>query len=203
MPLLEESADIAPEMFYSMRIANALAVLLDEKPLERIRVSEICERASVSRQTFYRHFANKYEVPQRYWSYCAEKYLFRVGRELTWHESFVQNFQHAQKNIDFFRIVSKEHGYESSVDFGMRRRIESLEETCSLRGIELTDRLKFQINFFACAESRIIGREVFMASSYHPEEIADLLESCVPRELHDVLDGPAGQPSPRAAGTAL
>jgi AcrR family transcriptional regulator len=43
-------------------IFEALMVLMDEKPYEKITVSDIVEKAGIARQTFYRNFNDKNEV---------------------------------------------------------------------------------------------------------------------------------------------
>jgi AcrR family transcriptional regulator len=46
------------------RIAEAAARLFAERGFAATRVSEICERADVARQTFFNHFATKQDVAQ-------------------------------------------------------------------------------------------------------------------------------------------
>jgi hypothetical protein len=43
-------------------IFEALMALMDEKPYDKITVSDIVEKAGIARQTFYRNFNNKNEV---------------------------------------------------------------------------------------------------------------------------------------------
>lgn len=43
-------------------ITNALLELMTEKPLSRIAVGEICERAELTRPTFYNHYSSKEDV---------------------------------------------------------------------------------------------------------------------------------------------
>ena len=43
-------------------IAGALRRLLVQKPIEQIRVTEICREAEIERPTFYYHFKDKYEL---------------------------------------------------------------------------------------------------------------------------------------------
>ena len=45
-----------------MWIANTLKKLLVHKPIEHIRVTEICRAAEIERPTFYYHFRDKYEL---------------------------------------------------------------------------------------------------------------------------------------------
>lgn len=43
-------------------LTDALIELLSEKNFEDIQVAEICERATLRRATFYKHFGDKYEL---------------------------------------------------------------------------------------------------------------------------------------------
>ena len=43
-------------------LTDSLMELLSEKKFEDIQVAEICERATIRRATFYKHFGDKYEL---------------------------------------------------------------------------------------------------------------------------------------------
>ena len=43
-------------------IAAAMKRLLVKKPLDKIRVTEICREAEIERPTFYYHFQDKYDL---------------------------------------------------------------------------------------------------------------------------------------------
>ena len=43
-------------------IADKMKVLMKTKPLEKIRVTEICKLAEIERPTFYYHFKDKYDL---------------------------------------------------------------------------------------------------------------------------------------------
>jgi len=46
---------------YSL-LLGALTELLEEKPFEEIRITDLCERAGVHRSTFYAHFEDKHHL---------------------------------------------------------------------------------------------------------------------------------------------
>lgn len=48
--------------FTKRAIAGAFWELLDEKPIDKITVTELCERLGISRNTFYYHFGDVYDV---------------------------------------------------------------------------------------------------------------------------------------------
>lgn len=55
-------------------IEEALFLIMEEKPYARITVSEIAERADVSRRTFYRLYHEKDEVLHCYFSRLCQEY---------------------------------------------------------------------------------------------------------------------------------
>lgn len=59
--------------------AEALIGLLEEKPLSSISVSELAERAGVSRVTFYRNYHSIEEVLERYVTDIAHSYARKVS----------------------------------------------------------------------------------------------------------------------------
>lgn len=48
-----------------MVLKQALLSLMLERPITRITVTEICERAEVNRATFYAHYADPYDLLAR------------------------------------------------------------------------------------------------------------------------------------------
>jgi hypothetical protein len=59
-------------------ILEAIMLLIDEKPYDKITVSDITEKAGIARQTFYSNFKNKDEVIVRYFSNIFNSELLTV-----------------------------------------------------------------------------------------------------------------------------
>lgn len=59
----------------------ALEELLEERDIEDITVSELCERSTVRRATFYRHFEDKYAFFEWYLASITERFLAELGDE--------------------------------------------------------------------------------------------------------------------------
>ena len=45
-----------------LALTNALLEMMEEMPFEDIRVKDLCDRAMLRKSTFYKHFADKYEL---------------------------------------------------------------------------------------------------------------------------------------------
>ena len=58
---MEQKLDLRIQKTY-LALTNALLEMMSEMPFESIRVQELCDRAMVRKATFYKHFADKYEL---------------------------------------------------------------------------------------------------------------------------------------------
>ena len=78
-------------------IAEKMRALLKQKPLEKIRVTEICQAAGIERPTFYYHFRDKYDLMA--WIFChsaAETDVVSV-------ESSAEAMRRMKSDILFYR----------------------------------------------------------------------------------------------------
>lgn len=66
---------------YKELISNALITLLYIKKIDLISITELCEKAQVSRRTFYRHFKDKNDVVD----YYVTKIMENLASELKEH----------------------------------------------------------------------------------------------------------------------
>ena len=65
---------------YRRTLAESLKELLERESIEKITVDEICEKAEISRRSFYRYFIDKYDVVS--WIVDREKKLIFSGDQL-------------------------------------------------------------------------------------------------------------------------
>ena len=70
--------DIRVERTYKM-LVDAFEELSNEKPYSEISISEICERSTVSRATFYRHFEDKQDFFRYYLTTFTDKFIARIS----------------------------------------------------------------------------------------------------------------------------
>ena len=87
------------------KLADALKTLLNEKPLEKIRIWELTEQCDIHRQTFYYHFADVYDL----FSWCIRS----DGPELSawlvsfpsWQQALAGLLQHIVRNRSYFQAI--------------------------------------------------------------------------------------------------
>jgi len=186
--LVESSSTTDDDLTGKERLIWALAEVLRVKPFHKISIQDVCDKAQVSRQTFYRHFENKHAAVHWHWAQIALKYQRRVGRDLSLYESLILTLEEAAPYVEFYADASTFPGYESLVAFGYRSRVETLKDTLfNYLGLKPTEMIDFQIEFFAEAESRKI-ETLLRETPFDPRRAATLLASCVPNELNSLLE---------------
>ena len=85
-----------PDIRTKMKIMHAV-----DKSLDRVTISEICEKAGISRQTFYRHFKSKYDIPWWFSIFCRQFYLNEIGRTIDWRTGYYHHIRLIATERDF------------------------------------------------------------------------------------------------------
>ncbi|BBF41585.1 transcriptional regulator, TetR family [Lachnospiraceae bacterium KM106-2] len=97
-------------------IAEALLLLMKEKPLKEITVTALVERAGVSRMTYYKYFTSTEEVLEDYLYEMVKKYIREISeREDVGHfHDYVRiqySFAFFGEYHEFFEILLKSNLY--------------------------------------------------------------------------------------------
>ena len=61
-------------------ITDALLILMKEKPLSEINVSELCNKAGVSRVSFYRNFTSLEDILIKYLKKCTDDWWVEFSK---------------------------------------------------------------------------------------------------------------------------
>ena len=92
--------------------AASLKKLLKEKPLDKIKITDLTEDCGVNRQTFYYHFKDIYDLLEWVYTDDATKALDGKKTYDTWQEGYEHIFQYIINNKEFvvstFNSLSRE-----------------------------------------------------------------------------------------------
>lgn len=172
-----------------MRILHAV-----NKSLDQITVGEICHNAGISRQTFYRHFESKYDIPWWYSIFCRQFYLNEIGRTIDWKTGTTTICASSPKSADFFResIQYSINTAPSGQTIMPENRKSVLFDTLeNYRHVEVNDNLRFIVEIFSKLECEVMND---WFRSDEPTNLArwtDDLVSLVPDRLYRALEIPA------------
>lgn len=174
-----------------MAAVNAMDELMRDTSIDRLSVSKICEKADMSRATFYRYFTDKFGVVQWFHKYVMAQGANEIGRTLSFYDGYYTSEAMILERYEFFTNAAKSNDYNAIDRFSSRFRKEVFERTLTkYYGLEYSEHLRF-----------LVGATVEMETSLFPqwhngdidcslEDVCRWMTECVPRELFDLLNDP-------------
>ncbi|MDO4443763.1 MAG: TetR/AcrR family transcriptional regulator [Slackia sp.] len=167
-----------------MKILHAV-----NQSLDRITISEICENAGISRQTFYRHFKSKYDIPSWHTIFCRQFYLNEIGRSINWETGYYHHLRLITEERDFYR---KSIQYTINEPFGQTVVPESrkniiLETLIHYRKIPIDHNMRFIVETFSKLECEVLNDWMRSDRETNLAQWTDDLLSIVPDRLYRAM----------------
>ena len=113
--------------YTQMVLKKSLIEWMEQKPLAKITIKELCERADINRCTFYAHYRDQYDLLQQ----IEDEIISEIRERLSAFdfradigEAFQvveQIFQYIADNRDFCSLLLSEKG-----DFSFQKRVTAL-----------------------------------------------------------------------------
>lgn len=174
-----------------LTVVQALGNLMEQTNIDRISVSALCEAANMSRATFYRCFRDKFDVVEWHMRFLDVRGVDRIGSTLSWYEGYFITEALIMDNIDFFANAAKSQDRNSLDRVAPRVRRDRLIRTLTdVRGIEMTDRLRLQVNSTVLTETYLFPAWHYGKYDATLEEVCAWMCECIPRELFELLNTP-------------
>lgn len=172
------------------KILETVELLVNKKPIEKVTVSEITTACSLTRQTFYIHFIDKYDAINAVYLKDIEEGIayFSYGK-LGYGATilFVLNLIR-QKSV-FYRNAFKSHGQNSLTSFMFHFNFcFHYILQCHLHGTEhLDDSVTSIIRFWSYGATAFIINWVLGGMKTPDIELAEFLENRAPENLRNNL----------------
>ncbi len=174
-------------------LSNALKELLKEKPVNKITISEVCEKTGIRRQTFYYHFADLPELIE--WTcYVEVESVLKQNRDYSsWEAGFLDIFKLAKKEKSF--IMNIYHGVSVSLLEDYMRRltfpllkhvVDEVAENLKIDDVTQTDK-EFIERFYTSAFVDIVISWVDKDMKDDPKEIIDHLSPLIKGTIPNAL----------------
>ena len=174
-------------------ILAAAKRLADGRSIEQLTVADICAEAQVSRQTFYRHFSDKYDVTTWYVQALLEGAFDELGDTIGWREAYLREFRNIEASVRdspaALNAFVDSADYNSIVPSTGRSGCEDFAACYRRRyGTEPSEGLAYQMKWFAVTASLASTDWIESGCPVPPELMADRIVSLIPRELFEALD---------------
>lgn len=175
------------------KIFDALMEVLGEKRYVDVSVGDICDKAFVSRPTFYRYFANKDNLVRWKTKQIFKAGLSQIGRTCTWKQGFYVTLVGLRRCKALYSDPQSADFVASFLDFASHYQRELLVEALLRhRGIPLNEKLEFEIDALVVVHGLMTRRWAEEGMRVPPETMADYLSAIVPYDLYHLLNEPEG-----------
>ena len=169
-------------------IFDTIIQMLEDKPYSDIETSGICEKAFISRQTFYRYFQNKDNVVRWKTKQLLCDGIGRIGRDLSWEDGLTVTLTGMYRYRTFFSDLQYAEFVAQFIDYCTEVEEGLLIETISRYKYEpLTPLLEFQIESLCIAQGYMTRKWCIDNMQLSPREFASYLSSIVPYHLYHLL----------------
>lgn len=92
--------------YTKMVLKNSLIKLLNEKPISRITITEICEEADINRATFYAHYSDQCDLLQQIEQELIDD-IMKYLEKYSFHEEDPESVQLMEKIFEYIKENSK------------------------------------------------------------------------------------------------
>ena len=164
-------------------IADKMRELMKRKPIEKIRVTEICEAADIERPTFYYHFKDKYDLVA--WMFTSDA----AGTDVLSVRSAADGLNKMKREILFYRRAYEDQSQNAlwryMIEYFVRRYTDLAKEKL---GVDTLDtQLAYSIRFY-CTGSAGMTREWVLNDNITSAETAvKMMFSSMPENMRNVL----------------
>ena len=163
----------------------AVVAALDERmrttSIERIKVTDICRDAQISRATFYENFQDIFAVATWMWDHLMQTTLYQVGETLDCYDAHLHKFETLRGYRDFFKNAMRPVDHASVCQHGGRVMGDHLMRVCTEKlGRPLMHDEELQLDFFNTGAKHMTRHWAESGMVDDPPTMARLFTSCVP-----------------------
>ena len=172
--------------------AETLMEIAANKPLDKVTVKEIVEESGLSLQTFYNHFADKYDLILWVQQSAAARFRERIEREgVGYRQVLLDHIGFYLEHKDFLLNAWKNtHGDDSFAQQTAASAYEAWTEfLLQAKGVEeLPEEIAFDLRMFCVASAYMMAEWAFSTGGIDAEQFADYLLGGMPPKLLAFFD---------------
>lgn len=172
-----------------LSVVAALDEQMRTTSIERVKVTDLCRAAGISRATFYEYFQDVYAVATWMWDHLMQATLYQAGEALSCYEAHLRKFEVLCRHREFFVNAMRIVGYASICQHGGRRMAEHIEEVFRRKAHRsLTQPETLELEFFTTGAKHMTRHWVERGMREPPDQMARLFTSFVPAFLLPYLE---------------
>ncbi len=169
-----------------LQFLNTVELLMNKKTIERISVNEIAAASSLTRQTFYIHFIDKYDAVNSIFLNDFKDGIARfASEELSCRGTMIHILSIMKQKKNFYSNAFKSRGQNSLIDFIIHFYFQfHCILHCQLRKVKsLDDSTISLIKFWSYGTAAYIANWVSEGMKVPEEELSIFLQQRIPESI--------------------
>ena len=170
------------------KLARAMKECMKVTSVENITVKQITEKCSLTRQTFYRNFQDKYDLINWYFDKLLAKSFEHMGQGRTVYDALVKKFTYIQEEQTFFAAAFRYDEQNSLRQHDFELILEFYETIiCEKTGKIPGENIQFFLEMYCQSSIYMTIRWVTGELTCTPEKLALLLVDGMPGKLAEIF----------------
>ena len=171
------------------KLARAVKAEMEHAPMDKITVTQIVERAGLTRQTFYRNFQDKYDLVNWHFEQLAQRSFKQMGAGLTLRDGLIKKFEFLKGERTFFTKAFRSQDCNSVVAYDYQCILEFYTGIIKKRlgTAALPDHLAFLLRMYCEGSIQMTVEWVTQGMERPIPQLVDLLLEAMPARLGELL----------------
>lgn len=170
-------------------IETAMLDLIDTNRLDSITIQMVCEKADVSKTSFYRYYQDKYDLVNRTFDRILPEGLDQLGKNIKWSEALNLIFDALGRRRNFLRQA---YGSDDANSLGNHTEevyVKLIKTLLLNKAVDVNkDEFAFSIKFFSISMARFTKDWVQKGGSDTKENLIKLVAKAAPFVIYPYLD---------------
>ena len=162
--------------------AKAIKSLIKKQPLDKITVTDIVSTAGKTRQTFYRHFQDKYDLVNWYFEKLVLKSFEEMNQGGSLQEALNLKFAFIEQEHAFFKEAFKSNDYDFCCIYDFYKNY-----IYKNTGKTLSSDIDFLLNMYCRGSVDMTVEWVLNDIPIKKEEIVSYLIEAIPDKLKEYM----------------
>ncbi len=194
---MEQKLDLRIQKTY-LALTQAFLQMMKEKPLEDIRIGELCERAMIRKSTFYKHFGDKYELLAFIVRQTQEKFNAQLKEKYTegsvvdrYMELITLVFDYIGENKELFESAIQSNSFPLILSILSEQIISDIQQQLqndAISGETLPASPNLMAAFFVGGVMEIVYRQLRKGNSVNDPELLRQIQAIL-NQFYQPLNG--------------
>ena len=164
-------------------IANKMKELMKLKPIDKIRVTEICKAAEIERPTFYYHFKDKYDLVAWIFFQSANQ------TDVVSIKSAAESMKQMKQDFIFYKRAYEDSSQNALWAYMLEYFVQRYEKLAKekLRTDVLDTQLRFSIRHYCYGSVGMTKEWLLYDNTTSAEVVIEMMFHSMPQELYSAL----------------